>query len=257
MFNLAEFSSTIQNNGGIQKPSLFAVDVSMPLGLLSLASESGSSLNSTNLRFFCYATNLPGLQLATAQVRRYGYGPLEEKPFVPVFSSLQTRFICDGHGAIWNFFNAWIKYIVNFDARKGMNTATGFSSSGSRTAPDTFPYELNYKNDFVVDMTVTLYNPDGSQSLSLVLREAYPKFVGDVGLSWEDKVSFMSLPVEWSFVDWYNTILPGATQINFQQAASTLSAISSLNINKSTVQLSTTDMNTYIKNLQSIQNKTQ
>lgn len=256
MFNLSEFNSVIQNNGGVQRPSLWMVDIGIPPGLLALSALVGNSLQSTNLKFFCYSTNLPGMQIATVPVRRYGYGPTEEKPVVPVFSSLQTRFICDGHGAIWNFFNTWMKFIANFDARQGMNTATGFSYVGTSTAgrasPNAFPYEVAYKRDYAIDMTLSLFGTDGNETVSVVLRDAWPRFVGDVGLDWQDKASFLALPVEMIYTDWYNTILPGSGQVSFSQAASTLSAIQSLNINKSTVQLSTNNLNTYITNLQSL-----
>jgi hypothetical protein len=193
------------------------------------------------------------MQLATSQIRRYGYGPLEEKPFMPLFAPSDMRFLADGKGAIWNFFDLWTKCIVNHDARYGINTATGLAYTGDELAGSVsatmMPYELNYKRDYAVDIVIRLYNPNGENTVSIVLREAYPKFIGDAPLAWGDINNVVLVPVQFAFIDWYNVVLPGDGSLSFLDLSGSLDAVSSLLVGNSTVLMSDQDAQAYVNNI--------
>ena len=146
------------------------------------------------------------MQLATSGVNRYGYGPIEQKPFMPLFSTCDMRILADNDGAMWTFFQSWLNYILNFNVSQGITAATGTQN----------PYELNYLSTYSVDITITLYRPSGTQSMALVLRNAFPKFIGDPQLNAGSMNNIMRLPVSFSFTDWFNAASAGgaATAIN-------------------------------------------
>lgn len=236
MFNISEFSSVFKNNGGGQKTNLFSVEIPICNGLNAASPVVGGSFAATqqNLKFYCEATELPGMQLATSQIRRYGYGPSEEKPFMPIFSGANMRFIGDGGGSVWNYFQAWLKFIINTDARNGVNAATGFVYNGTNVSGSisgaAYPYEVAYKQDYAVDITISLYNKSGNVTIQTILRDAFPKFIGDIPLSWGDNNNIMRIPIQFSFMDWYNNILAGDQSITFAQSAATVATINTLNI---------------------------
>ena len=133
------------------------------------------------------ATNLPGMQLATSGVNRYGYGPIEQKPFMPLFSTCDMRILADNDGQVFTFISTWLNFILNYNVSQGIGTATGFGVTGGLggTATNSMnPYEVQYAENYWVDLTIALYSPSGTQSMATVLRNAYPKFLGDPQLAY-------------------------------------------------------------------------
>lgn len=253
-FNIAQFSSVFKNNHGGQPTTLFTVDIPMPIGLSAISAVTGGTFSSTvtNLKFYCTASNLPGMQFATAPVRRYGYGPVEEKPSVPIFAPIDLQFLADGKGAIWSFFYAWKNFIVNFDARRGMTGATGIQYSGSLAQSSVrggaMPYELAYKRDYVVDVTITLYSPTGESTMSIVLRDAFPKFLGDVSLNWGDFNNLARIPVQFAYTDWYNLSIGGQSALSLSDLLATQGSLNNVNQNVADAQSKT---DAYIQGLMS------
>ena len=223
-FDILTFKETFSSNGGGQHDCLFQITIPLASGLAAIGTAVNTTLFSTTnslLNMYCEASNLPGMQLATSGVNRYGYGPVEQKPFMPLFSTCDVRLLADGQGQIWNFMQGWLNYILNFNVSQGIGTATGFGGSGTglggAATNSQNPYEVNYLTDYAVDITITLYQPDSTQSMALVLRNAYPKFIGDPQLNWGSMNNLMRIPISFSFTDWFN------------QASSTLNGVSTIN----------------------------
>lgn len=255
MFNIAEFNSILSKNNGVQHASLYSVEIPIPPVLRAASPVTGGALTTTanELKFYCQGTGIPGMQLATSQIRRYGYGPLEEKPFLPLFAPSDMRFLADGKGAIWNFFELWMKCIVNHDTRFGINTPTGLAYTGDQLSGSVSatmnPYELNYKRDYAVDVVLRLYNPKGEVTVSIVLRDAYPKFIGDAPLSWGDANNVVLVPVQFTFIDWYNMVLAGDGSLSFDEIFGSLDAVSSLLVGQATTVLSQNDLQLYTNSI--------
>ena len=222
-FDILAFKEDFSNNHGGQHDCLFEITIPLASGL----SAVGTAVNTTGfstvnnlLIMACEASNLPGMQLATSGVNRYGYGPIEQKPFMPLFSTCDVRLLADGQGQIWNYMQSWLNFILNFNVSQGIGTATGYGATGGlggSASNSQNPYELNYMTSYAVDITITLFQPDATQSMALVLRNAYPKFLGDPQLNWGSMNNLMRLPVSFSFTDWFN------------QASSTLNGFSTIN----------------------------
>lgn len=187
-------------NAGYIKSSNFQMRIkSLPKGL-----DGGKNKNSefaTTMRNQIYtieATNLPGVSLATDEVRRYGIGNFEKKPYVPIFADVNIRVHVDSKGTIYDFFQSWMKLIINYDVRKGFNTT---ETSVGRNKQQ--PYELSYKEDYQTDIEIICFDPMGKESIKINLVEAYPIFIGDIPLSWDNVNTVIKLPVTLTFRDWY------------------------------------------------------
>lgn len=225
-FDINEFSQVLANNNGLLSPAHFSVQITTPMALLTLLNNQNISAfgqTATKLPFFCEAAQLPGVQLATSNVQRYGYGPTEKKPTGVNFSEVTLSFIGDGEGEIWQYFQQWVKCIVNYDARNGLNTATNALSQ--TTTGSVYPYEIGYKDDYCIDLAIYVYDKTNNQTIAVTLREAYPIFVGDVKLNWMAGKEIMRIPVTFTFVDWYNVALTGGTAVTYNQITSTLQAL--------------------------------
>ena len=218
-FDILTFKETLSEAGGGQHDCLFEITIPIASGLAAIGTAINTTIftNTNNLlSMLCEASNLPGMQLATSGVNRYGYGPIEQKPFMPTFSTCDVRLLADGNGQVWSYMQSWLNFILNFNVSQGIGTATGFGATGALglggTAAGTQnPYELNYLVNYAVDITITLFQPDGTQNMALVLRNAYPKFIGDPQLNWGSMNNLMRIPISFSFVDWYNLAAAGTT----------------------------------------------
>jgi hypothetical protein len=140
----------------------------------------------------------------TGDIRRYGYGPIEKNPYVSHHNDPNFQFIADGKMAIWTYFQQWMKLIINYDMRAGIMGRTGVGAPGGERARDQLPYEIAYKEDYAVDVEVILYSWEGEKRQKIVLREAYPIFVGDIPLNWDDVNRYVQIPVTLTMFDWYN-----------------------------------------------------
>lgn len=208
-FNIQNFLSQVTRRG-LMRNNKFEIEIPIPSSLRGSQYASEISDTANNLKFWCDSGSLPGVELAAHEVRRYGYGPLERMPFAAAFSGsgMPMKVIADGNMSNWFFFQQWMNTIVNFDGREGMNRQTGRIGPNPMTnAPEKFmhAYEISYKRDYVVDVNVNLYDDTGFRAMQITLRNAYPAFLQDIPLNWEDRNSIANFGVVFNFIDWYTT----------------------------------------------------
>ena len=139
---------------------------------------------------------------------------------MPLFSTCDMRILADNDGQVFTFISTWLNFILNYNVSQGIGTATGFGVTGGLggTATNSMnPYEVQYAENYWVDLTITLYSPSGTQSMATVLRNAYPKFLGDPQLAYGSMNNTLMFPVSFSFTDWFNqssSTLAGTSAIN-------------------------------------------
>jgi len=199
-FNIQEFKSTVENRG-IQKNNKFLVKFFIPpLMRESISSQMGGNQvqlaqkASKEMQFWCDTAVLPGIQLSLRQVIRYGYGPIEKKPFAPLFNDVTFTVMQDQKNINWSWFHSWLSTVVLWDARRGI-----LGSPEQKIKP----FEIFYKEDYIVDLDVTCFNDMGNPVTRIVLRQAYPFTMGDLPLNWADNNTFMKMPISFTFHDWY------------------------------------------------------
>lgn len=205
-FDISAFQSEI-NQLGILKPSHFTVQFPVPNGLqgltdafqqLPISGNQSAVDTSRRVSMLVESAPMPGVALATHEVRRYGVGHFERKPYVPIFTDINMVFRSDMNGAVWHFLRSWMRLAVNYEARQGFSSASGVK-------PNQYTGDVAYKMDYAVDMTVTSYRGDGEAASQVVLREAYPIFVAEVPLSWAAVNDYIRIPVTISYFDWFET----------------------------------------------------
>jgi hypothetical protein len=186
-FDINEFKSAINSGDGLMKTNKYVVTIPAPIVMLD-------SINvARNLVFFCENVNFPGYMLTTHGVRRYGYGPIEKRPFGPNFTQLQCLFMNDNKNQNWEFFNNWLSRIIPHDTSQGIDT----SINGQ------LPYEVEYKVNYLTDIHIDIYDDAGVKRSRVVCKEAFPSQVPDTPLSWSDNNNNLKFQVAFEFQDWY------------------------------------------------------
>lgn len=193
-FNINKFKSQM-NQDGILKPSNAFVRV-YPGPDFGLAKFGELEVARKKLEFHCEATNLPGVRLMTTEIRRHGYGVVEKKPYVPIFTDINLMFRSDSKGLLYKFFQSWIKMIINFDGRDSINSVNG-SIRGQAL------YEVAYKNSYSSTIEISVFDPNGEIPITITLVEAYPIFLGEIPLAWAAVNDYIKIPVQFTFRDWY------------------------------------------------------
>lgn len=188
-FSLSSFLTEI-NSQSILESSRHLMIFTLPKGLLE--HYDSNSVKQVALR--CDASSLPGISFAESEeIRRYGVGPTEKHPYLPIFGAISASYIVDGSGAIHSFFYDWMSFIVGFDSSAGMAAVNGFGRN---------PYEVAYKDDYKSQVTIFVYNELNDKVMEVILNNAYPIAINPVPLSWANTDQFMKLDITWDYTDW-------------------------------------------------------
>jgi hypothetical protein len=197
-FNIQDFKSIFDRNGGLKRISHFQVEFPVPRSMVSVVNPSMGSSSSGLMSFYCKSASLPGIGILSSDVHRYGYGPIERKPYGTVVNDAMLAMYVDGNNRVREWFNHWTRSIINTHTKKGMG---GTSSEYSVTNANA--YEINYKTEYAVDLQITAYTPEGKPTTKVVLNEAWPNYIGDIMLDWEGKNTHMIMPISMTYRDWY------------------------------------------------------
>lgn len=223
-FNVENFKSRINGQGGLARTSTFLVVITPPPCLRnsiipggSVQTEVGGNITtsqipstvrpneevnqlSDNLVFLCSAAAVPGVQVQVADVQPYGYGAIERRPTSAFFNSMRMNYYVDVNSAVYQFFTRWLSCIVNFND----------NAVGTRTVNSGFFNEVQYKDDYVTTVNIYVYEPTGKNFLEIQLKEAFPIEIGQVNLTWGNYNSLAILPINLSYSNWVSNYTPVA-----------------------------------------------
>ena len=194
-FNVGRFRAAIDEKK-VQRPNLFLAEFLVPPGM-----QQQNMVVVQRLEYWVEVTSMPGLNINTYPGLRFGYGAPEFRAQVNTFVPCNFEIIFDGQADNYNFFYEWMKLIVNNDARDGINPGNGATGNDEKD-----PFELSYRDDYLTDTAINLYNQEGQAVARTVMRESFPASIGEMKLGWSDNNSYMRLPISMVYTDWYSDI---------------------------------------------------
>lgn len=209
-FNISEFRSVVTGDDVLRK-NRFLVKFNMPMGMMH--NMDGEFSNDTRivreLELWADKTSIPTSQLMKTHNLRYGYGVVDQRPISKTFEECNISFIVDGYAEKWKFFDKWTNMIFNTDMSDGITGRTGMISKGflGREGRSRYqPYELAFKDEYITDLIIEVYNQKDEMVLATLLREAFPSGMGAMNFNWADKNSAQSLNVNFSFTDMFRLV---------------------------------------------------
>lgn len=192
-FDISAFRATVDAFGGIARPSLFRAEIVIPSYLRNF------DMSTEALTFWCMATTIPGVRIASRQVQRYGIGPLEKMPVGFEFDDIQLVFLGDMNCNILNFFKDWTRSVIEYSSEGVPSSIPNSPNFGMPTAK---PYYLNYKTNYQTQVGVATFDSTGlDRTYNMELLGAFPIDIGDVILNWGAIDQVMQIPVRMSFID--------------------------------------------------------
>jgi hypothetical protein len=208
MFNISGFRSSIEKNG-VLRTNRFIVFFNLPTGLQKQIGEYGFEDGLISLR--CETAQLPGLNLATIDQPRIGWGPTEGVPHNLAYSEITLTFLMDAQSKIHRLFYDWLNTIVNFQGSRGQSSLDRSWDVGSNKA---YAYEVGYKDNYTTDVLVSVYDnystgDEGGNAaeygnnpvMNVRMFKAYPKALPNIDLSWGANDELIRLSIPFGFSD--------------------------------------------------------
>ena len=208
-FNVSEFVSYVDKTGTLPT-NRFYVNVPPPKVLQGAVIDNkgvrvGVMNMGRDIQFRADAVHLPGLNIMTEQVNRYGIGPIRKFAHNVQFTDVTMSFIADKKSMVWAFFYSWLNNVFNFaETNLGNPYAT---------------YRSNYPDDYTVDaIQIYVYDYAGNLVETRELYEAFPVSVSDVSLGWDHNNEIFKITITWAFTDWAMVDV-NASGLNLSQSA--------------------------------------
>lgn len=177
------------NQYGIQRDNLGVVDCTVPLGMVARYKLPGVV---NGIAYRSEQFNVPGVSIQTSDVRRYGIGPTMRVPVGSVNSTTFTlNFIADQQGIYYQYFKAWMDYIVHFDGRQ-------LQTMGNLDKYGTHNYEVEYMENYITDIKLVELDPKYNEITTTTLVNAYPVAIQDKQINWGNS-GLMTFTVEFAF----------------------------------------------------------
>lgn len=191
-FNVNNFRSAI-NEKDVVRTNKFLMEFTIPTGLLQTRRATENIETARRAEYWCEISNSPALNLLTTEGRRYTYGPLEKRPFSTGYNDLQVTFLEDCQSDNFRLINDWFRMInhstLNSERRYGNQLM--------------YSYEMNYREDYITDAKLKIYDNKGNIVRSIVFSEMFPINITDTALNWSDVNSILRLNVNFTFLEWY------------------------------------------------------
>jgi hypothetical protein len=166
-----------------------------------MAEDSNNREDKLTLSAEAIAT--PGMSLASADglPPRYGYGPVEGRPYGALFDPVTITFMIDGHGSVYKYFYEWTNKIVNYRAR-------GQSMAVKNSTNNVAPYEVAYKDDYCKDIVVYVLEPHHKPErateeyvMKYKFFRAYPRSLPQLNMAWREQNEYLRLPITFDYTD--------------------------------------------------------
>lgn len=210
-FDISEFRSEIKLNGVLQN-NRFVMVMAMPKGIDKLSKYSAVSAenndnnskrktlvdNDNFITLRCDTVTVPGVNFFTNDnIRRYGFGQIEKRPYLPTFNPITLSFIVDRNAKVISFFNDWANNIVDHDTDFGVSPA---GVTGVNNGYNSRPYLLRYSDDFMSKVIrVWVYDHSNAVSFGIKLYDCFPLTTSDIDLDWGSQNQIINMKVVMQF----------------------------------------------------------
>jgi hypothetical protein len=216
--------SEIRKNG-ISRSSLAFTEIIVPTTLRNFTQrklDKGSYQSVAFLSFRNDSFSTPGLSMATSDVRRYGVGPTEKKPYGVVYQDVTYNYILDATNTQHKFFYKWMDSIVKH-SYKNIEKADRLWRTGSPA----YPYEVNYKSEYATRILIHSFDEkfdDATNNIDraaqqVTLEQAFPVFIGDIQYNWAGVDQLIRLPVTFTYYRWHVKSITDLGELDTRQGS--------------------------------------
>ena len=191
-FNIGRFRTEVSGADSVLPTHSFLV-VFAPM-LWTRSKFSAQNLDSL-LTMRCDNVVLPSVNLLQEQnIRRYGFGPVENVAYGVNVGDFTLQFIVDKEALVVEYFEEWLNLIVNRDSFGGANMNNNINGRK--------PYEIAYKDTYSCpNVNVFVYDRSQNQVMTYNIYDVFPTGIQSMNMSWSEENTLMKLNITFSFTD--------------------------------------------------------
>ena len=206
-FNIGRFRSEVSGADSVLPTHSFLV-VFAPM-TWTRSKFSAQNLDSL-LTMRCDNVVLPSVNLLQEQnIRRYGFGPVENVAYGVNVGDFTLQFIVDKSALVIEFFEEWLNTIVNRDSFGGANMNNNNLKNGRK------PYEIAYKDTYnCPNVNVFVYDRAQNQVMTYNIYDVFPTGIQSMNMSWSEENNLMKLNITFSFTDLRINRIPPKTRVD-------------------------------------------
>lgn len=167
--NLKNFIAQVKTEG-LMRTSRYAVSMRVPRSINSY------SPNMRKILLFCTDITIPGVTIATNQIRIHG--EVREAPNEKMFDNASMTFYVDNNMEVKKFFDAWVNSIQ-----------------------DPVTRNFQYYDQYVSEIKIDVEDTKDRKRYEVEMHECYPKSVGQIQVGYEQK-EIMKLTVSMNYKYW-------------------------------------------------------
>jgi hypothetical protein len=191
-FNIEAFKENLSKYGYLDNNN-FEVIVATPKILLntsigSSATPSDANRIANNLRFRIDQIRSPAISIQSAEVFRYGIGPMMKQPVNASNQELFFSILVDDRGEIWQYWYNWLRKIFEFN---------GTMTNSSTTLPS---YTAEYKDNYSTILQILIFDHIGAVAQTISVFEAFPTSIREVPFHWGDS-NLIKLNISMAFTE--------------------------------------------------------
>jgi len=215
-FNINEIKGRFDKFNGYSSPNKFLVLITPPPW--AVGEQSSDTIDV--LPYLINSTNLPGMSFTFSDIRQIGYGPIERRPDVPIYTEVPMTVYSTGDGRAFRFFHRWMENVINVGLT---NKADNQSTKGA------YQFETFYSDNYLTNIDIIHYNETEDEIIRYTLNDAYPTTIADTPVGWNTTDQILELNVSFTFRTWYSTAFsPAAITFNPRDAGGSLSFLQAL-----------------------------
>jgi len=166
--NLKNFIALVKTEG-LMRSSRYTVSIRLPKTMTS-------ATNMRKILLFCSDVTIPGVTIATNQIRIHG--EVREAPNEKMFDNANLSFYVDNNMEVKKFFDGWINSIQ-----------------------DPVTRNFNYYDDYVSEIQIDVEDTKDRKRYEIKMHECYPKNVGQIQVGYDQK-EVMKLQVSMNYKYW-------------------------------------------------------
>lgn len=206
-FNIGRFRAEVSGADSVLPTHSFLV-VFAPM-IWTRSKFSAQNLDSL-LTMRCDNVVLPSVNLLQEQnIRRYGFGPVENVAYGVNVGDFTLQFIVDKNALVVEYFEEWLNLIVNRDSFGGANMNNNNLKNGRK------PYEIAYKDTYSCpNVNVFVYDRAQNQVMTYNIYDVFPTGIQSMNMSWSEENNLMKLNITFSFTDLRINRIPPKTRVD-------------------------------------------
>lgn len=214
-FNISNFRANAVNKDSVLPKHSFLVTFAP----FAASQKAAAGLNKYilgaaggNLIMRCDSAQLPGVTTLKEEVRRFGYGPVEDSVYGVQFQDMTLSFILDQDASQAKFFDEWMKHVTNFASKGGGNMLV-------KNDKNMLPYEVGYKDDYSnLQMNITVFDRSHRKVIVYEIYDVFPIAINTTDVSWGDTDQLLRYYVRFAFTD-YTMKVPDAEYALYEASA--------------------------------------